>query len=474
MRLTGYIRVSRVGKRKGDSFISPKVQRERIQGIATAGNHQIIEWVEDLDQSGAKANRPGFQKILADIEAKRTDGIAVAKLDRFSRSVSDAAQALKRIDAAGGALLSAEDSLDTSTAMGRFALHMMLAIAELEWERRRESWEVARANAVSRGVHIASRTPTGYDRDENRRLIPNEHAPKITEAFRRRAQGASWRELSEVMDGTPTPYGAVHWTTRSVAELLENRVYLGEARSGQFVNPDAHEPLTDPGTFQLASKREQRPSVRTTDPSLLTGLIRCGGCSYAIKPDQMRLKSGERARIYRCRGQRAMGKCESSAAVMAGIIEPWVEEEFLAHASRLAASPGETQEGIERARRDRDEALAQRDAFLSLEIQDVTAAQTELNRRQERVDSTEAHLAQLLAGQESVDTTEIIDAWPHLTVPEKREILSNAIDVIFLRRAPNRANIPIEDRAIILYRGEGPTGLPGPGRKMVPLRPYDW
>jgi site-specific DNA recombinase len=474
MRLTGYVRVSRVAGRKGDGFISPKVQRERIEAVAAAGGHTIVEIVEDLDQSGAKADRPGFQKILSNIEAGRSDGIVVAKLDRFSRSVSDAAHALKRIDEAGGAFLSAEDSLDTSTPMGRFALHMMLAIAELEWERRRESWEIARANAVERGIHVASRTPTGYDRDEDRRLIPNRYASKITEAFRRRAQGASWRELSDLMEGVPTPYGATSWTTRSVAELLENRVYLGEARSGKFVNPDAHEPLTDPGTFQLASRREQRRSIRRDDPSLLSGLIRCGGCSYAIKPDRMKLRDGSTARIYRCRGQRAMGRCESAASVMARIIEPWVEAEFLSYAEVIAAAPGQDRREIEVARAERDEAIAQRDAFLSLEIEDITIAQAELDRRQERVEAAEAHLSDLLAGAEGMDTTAIVEAWPDLTIPEKREILTGSIDVIFLRRSPNRANIPIGDRALILWRGEGPAGLPGPGRKMVPLTPYNW
>ena len=474
MRLSGYIRVSRIAGRTGDSFISPKVQRERIEAVATAGGHQIIEWIEDLDQSGAKADRPGFQQILSNIEAGKSEGIVVAKLDRFSRSVSDAAHALKRIDEAGGAFLSAEDSLDTSTPMGRFALHMMLAIAELEWERRRESWEIARANAVERGIHVASRTPTGYDRDQDRRLIPNRYAPKITEAFRRRAQGASWREIADLMEGIPTPYGATSWTNKSLAELLDNRVYLGEARSGKFSNPDAHEPLTDPGTFQLASRREQRRSIRHDDPALLSGLLRCAGCSYAIKPDRMRLRDGSSARIYRCRGRRAMGRCENAASVMARIIEPWIEQEFLSYAEVIAASPGQDRRQIDAARKDRDEAIAQRDAFLSLAIDDVKVAQAELDRRQERVEAAEAHLSDLLAGAEGMDTTAIVEAWPELTVPEKREILSGSIDVIFLRRSPNRSNIPISDRALILWRGEGPDGLPGPGRKMIPLTPYDW
>jgi hypothetical protein len=34
MRLDGYVRVSRVGGREGESFISPEVQRDRIAAYA--------------------------------------------------------------------------------------------------------------------------------------------------------------------------------------------------------------------------------------------------------------------------------------------------------------------------------------------------------------------------------------------------------------------------------------------------------
>jgi len=52
MRLDGYIRVSRVGGRSGDSFHSPDLQREAIQGWAAAHGHEIVQWHEELDESG--------------------------------------------------------------------------------------------------------------------------------------------------------------------------------------------------------------------------------------------------------------------------------------------------------------------------------------------------------------------------------------------------------------------------------------
>jgi site-specific DNA recombinase len=472
-KLAGYVRVSRVAGRSGERFISPDVQRERCEAVAVAGGHKIVRWFEDLDESGAKAQRPGFQKCLSLIESGELDGIVVAKLDRFSRSVADAADAMRRIDAAGGALLSAEDSLDTSSPMGRFALHMMLAVAELEWERRRESWAVARSRAVGRGVHISSRTPTGYDRLPDGRLVPNDDAPRVEEAFRMKAGGASWSEIRRQMVGVVSPYGSVEWADRSLSHLLRNRVYLGEARSGEFVNPEAHAPIVDAGTFQLAQRKEQKASPRH-GKSLLTGLLRCAGCRYCLKSDTMSPKFEDgRVRSYRCRGTRAAGKCQAPTSALARVVEPFVVDAFLARHGKVGEQQVVDDTEVRAARLELDKAVAQRDAFLTLDIADAKAAQRELNRRQELVEVGESHLASLKL-DEALDMSMLVDTWPDLTDDEKRELLRAGIGAIFLRRAPSRGQWPIADRVKILWAGDEPDGLPGPGRRNLPLVAFDW
>jgi DNA invertase Pin-like site-specific DNA recombinase len=105
MRLIGYVRVSRVAGREGESFISPDVERERIDKYAQAQDHRVAAWQEDLDQPGSRYERPGFQLALEAVERGEAEGIAVVALDRFARSVPDAAIALKRLEAAGGTLI---------------------------------------------------------------------------------------------------------------------------------------------------------------------------------------------------------------------------------------------------------------------------------------------------------------------------------------------------------------------------------
>jgi hypothetical protein len=86
----GYIRVSRRAGREGESFISPEVQRKKIAGWAKLHEVEIVKWWEEIDQSGAKLERPMFQQALARCEAGETGGIVVARLDRFARSAVDA------------------------------------------------------------------------------------------------------------------------------------------------------------------------------------------------------------------------------------------------------------------------------------------------------------------------------------------------------------------------------------------------
>ncbi|MDQ3425129.1 MAG: recombinase family protein, partial [Actinomycetota bacterium] len=136
----GYIRVSRRGGREGDSFISPDVQRERVANWAEANKIEIVQWWEEIDQSGAKLERPMFQEALARCERGETGGIVVAKLDRFARSAVDALDSIRRLNAAEARLVSVEDGFDGSTPMGRFAIGILTMIAELELERIKENW----------------------------------------------------------------------------------------------------------------------------------------------------------------------------------------------------------------------------------------------------------------------------------------------------------------------------------------------
>jgi site-specific DNA recombinase len=85
-KLDGYVRVSAVREREGESFISPDVQREKIAAWATTKDHTIVRWHEELDVGGGKLDRPKLNLVMERIRSGETEGIAVAALDRMSRA----------------------------------------------------------------------------------------------------------------------------------------------------------------------------------------------------------------------------------------------------------------------------------------------------------------------------------------------------------------------------------------------------
>src|SRR5262245_11440579 len=223
----GYIRVSRRAGREGESFISPAVQRQKIADWAALHDVEVVQWWAEIDQSGARLERPMFQEALARCERGETGGIIVARLDRFARSAVDALESIRRLNEAGAWLVSVEDNFDGSTPMGRFAIGILTLIAELELERMKENWDVATRAAVGRGIHISSRPPTGYQRDETGRLVPSEPAASaVKEVFRRRALGASWAELARYLEdeGVRPASGKPNWSKSGVAGIVKNPV----------------------------------------------------------------------------------------------------------------------------------------------------------------------------------------------------------------------------------------------------------
>src|SRR5438105_11293246 len=121
MAFLGYIRVSDVNGRNGDSFISPDVQRETIERLAQAKGLELGEIVQELDVSGSrKIEDRKLSDLVHAIERGEAQGVIVWKLSRFSRSLVDTVETAKRITDAGGRLV-AED-FDSTQPMGKALL----------------------------------------------------------------------------------------------------------------------------------------------------------------------------------------------------------------------------------------------------------------------------------------------------------------------------------------------------------------
>lgn len=116
--------------RIGYARVSTRDQNLELQlaALRAAGCDRIFEDT----MSGTKAGRPGLAKAL---EALREgDTLIVWKLDRLGRSVKDLLDFAGGLSERGIGFVSLTDSIDTTTASGRFFFNVMASLAQMERE----------------------------------------------------------------------------------------------------------------------------------------------------------------------------------------------------------------------------------------------------------------------------------------------------------------------------------------------------
>ena len=310
----GYVRVSRVGGRGGDSFLSPDLQRDEIARAAAREGLEVAEVIEELDASGGDSKRPGWNRAVEMVERGEAVAVVVYNISRASRSVADFLDADARLRAVGGRLVSSQESLGDD-ATGVMTRNILLAIAQMERERARETFAVSTASAVERGIHIAGTIPLGYRRDpETRRLVPDpDTAPVVLGMFERREKGWSWARI-----GRWAAENGHDMSEQGVSGLIRNPVYLGQARYGDAVKDDAHEAIV-PRSLWRRCQGKARPSARTgvlTERYLLQGVAVCANCAGALY-----LSGGRRKHPYYFCRQRS---CDDHAYAQAAALDNFV------------------------------------------------------------------------------------------------------------------------------------------------------
>lgn len=472
MKLDGYVRVSRVGKRSGPSFISPELQREKIEQWASLRDVEIAQWHTDLDESGGKLSRPGLDAMMARVESGATDGVAVARIDRLSRAgVADALKLVERLlERDPPAQLAVVDlGVDPTTMWGEFAMTLMLALARMQRRQLTESWSDSQSRAIARGEHFME--PFGYTRGEDRRLHPDGDAGAVRQVFEMRAGGRSWQDIANWLNGRgPSPAGG-QWTGRTVKHVVANPVYLGEAYHGQHRKADAHEPLVSRAQWDAA--QGEKGQVPAGEGLLLTGIIRCAGCRYRLKGDHYGPANG-RVAIYRCRGRHGAGRCLEPATITAHLADEWVLDRFRRRYSNQGVRGTDSTPQTAAAVREHRAAELELDGFLSdLRLRsalgpDRYARQAEALTRE--VDRTKRALRDAQGHVSVADGVELQE-FDDLTVDQRRRLLGAGVGAVFLRRT---GNAPLDQRLRLFWPSEVPDDLPGPGNRSVGVRPLDW
>jgi hypothetical protein len=316
--------------------------------------------------------------------------------------------------------------------------------------------------------------PLGYRKDDEQRLVPDPAtAPIVVSLFDRRADGASWTELSHWMADIGRPM-----SRSGLKALIENEAYVGVARSGSFRNEEAHEPIVSSALFDRTQEVRGLRPVRTgalSSVAMLRSLCRCGTCGATMTVTWTRgaanVATGNREKVaaYACRGDSARGRCDARAYARADALDAHVERFVLdAFEGRgplaEAIAPSDELDSSARALEDAEhvlrELLASTRLATTLGVDEYTMLIESAKAEKEHARRAYADVRKRSRALDGFEGA-MLAAWPSLTPNEKREILGGFVERVVVRASRGERGLSLESRIQVVFAGN------------ITLKPYD-
>jgi len=157
-RVALYVRVSGI-------YQHPETQLCNLRPLAAARGYEIVAQYSDTI-CGARAKRPGLDKLMTEARRGRFDVLLVSAFDRMARSVKRFLEVLDELNHLNIALISFRENIDTSGPLGRAMIVILAAISELE-----RSLIVERAKSGMRRAKLEGRQIGRARLDVNRAQV---------------------------------------------------------------------------------------------------------------------------------------------------------------------------------------------------------------------------------------------------------------------------------------------------------------
>jgi len=205
-RYVAYMRVST--ERQGRSGLGLAAQRKLIAEFVEGHGELHGEFIEV--QSGRKANREVLWQAIREAQKQKAK-LVIARLDRFSRSVSFIAQVMEQ----GIGLTVAE--MPTATD---FQLHIFAALAQEERRLISVRTKAALLEAKRQGKALGL---NGMVLAEKRKKEAREFAEPIWEQYLSKWQGLSYSEIARRLNGEGVPTrGGGKWYPQTVSNCNQS------------------------------------------------------------------------------------------------------------------------------------------------------------------------------------------------------------------------------------------------------------
>lgn len=227
-RVAAYCRVSTQRNEQDESFATQKRYYEEM--ISTHPDWELVKIYSDRHSATAAKNRPGFQEMLADAEAKKLDIVICKSISRFARNIVDCQKYTQWFSTLGITVIFEEQNIRTDDPTSGFVLSMMSAIAQDESHSISENERKSYESRFARGEYnLGNNRILGYD-SEDGVLVPNKDAWIVKEVFRRFLAGESYRQIAKGLKemGAECLHSKRGFGVETLRYMISNETYVGD------------------------------------------------------------------------------------------------------------------------------------------------------------------------------------------------------------------------------------------------------
>ena len=247
-------------------------QLEKLRSYCKARGWKIVgEYVDD-GYSGRDIKRPAYQKMMEDID--KWDVLLVMKMDRIHRNSKNFMLMMEQLRQKNKEFVSMTESLDTSTAMGRFVMDIIQRIAQLESEQIGERVYDGMRQKAKQGVGLlGSPAPYGY-RYENGKLVGiKEELDNVKEIYKMYLEGKSLQEIVDWFNekGVKGKKGG-KWDKKTISRILSNPVYCGLVEWEDILFKGNHEAIISIEEFNKVQLMKAEKARRKGKVFIIEGL----------------------------------------------------------------------------------------------------------------------------------------------------------------------------------------------------------
>ena len=335
-----YIRLSKEDENEGPSQ-SVQNQESLLREFVQQHRLNVYNTYIDDGWSGTSFDRPGFQRMIGDIETKKVNMVITKDLSRLGRDYIMTGHYMERYFPEHRVrYISLLDGIDTGVDSTANDITPFRAIMNDMYAKDiSKKIKSVKRDKQRRGLFIGGKPVYGYKMhptEKNRIVIDEEAAPVVRRIFALALSGMSCRQIAVELNSNsipspaayaklavskPGPYSGL-WSSERISAMLQNETYIGNMVQGRMVkisykskkclrqSPEnwvvvegTHEPIIDPETFQkvqlLVSSRKYTRN-RTYD-FLLKGLIFCHECGYPMAVLNRKNAAGEDRLFFVCR-----------------------------------------------------------------------------------------------------------------------------------------------------------------------------